>query len=441
MMFAYYLKLALRSLRQNIVITVLMVIAIAVGIGASMTMVTIFRAASGNPIPQKSAQLFAVQIDSYGPQPSASLPADFLPYRLNYVDATALMRARRATRQTVLYPISELLTPPDPQRDPVQANGHATSGDFFPMFEVPFRYGGPWGRAEDDAHAPVVVLTRRLNDRLFGGANSVGRTVTIEGLSYRVMGVTDDWRPTPAFYDLGAGGGAYTAADEFFLPFSRAIDQQWRTAGGFGCPARTPGIKGWDGMLATPCTWIALWVELPTAQAADSYRAFLRNYADVQRQNGRFNWPSRVALRDVTDWLNYSHVVPPALTTLMGVSFAILLVCLLNAAGLMLAKFMSRLGSVALRRALGASRPAIYAQCLIEAAMIGVAGALVGLGLIEVGLIACRLVLPTDFAILTRLRSADVLIALGLAILSALVAGVYPSWRTTRVECAMQLKA
>lgn len=439
-MFGYYLALALRSLRQNIFITALMVIAIAVGIGASMTMVTIFRAASGNPIPQKSAQLFAVQIDSYGPQPAASVPPDFLPYRMNYIDALALMRARRASRQTALYPISELLTPPDPQRDSAQAGGHATFADFFRMFEVPFEYGGPWGHAEDDAHAPVVVLTRRLNDRLFGGADSVGRTVTIEGEAYRVMGVTQDWRPSPSFYDLGNAGGAYTPTDEFFLPFARAIDEHWRTAGGFGCPAQASLIKGWDGMLTTPCTWIAFWVELPDARTAAAYRTFLYNYADAQRQSGRFNWPARVALRDVTDWLNYSHVVPPALTTLTGVSFAILIVCLLNAGGLMLAKFMTHTGSVALRRALGATRPAIYAQCLMEAAIIGVAGALVGFALIEVGLIACRLVLPGDFAILTRLRSADVLIALALAVLSAVAAGLYPTWRTTRVEYAVQLK-
>lgn len=439
-MFGYYLMLALRSLRQNIVLTVLMVIAIGVGIGASMTMVTIFRAASGNPIPQKSAQLFNVQIDSFGPQPGAAVPADFLPYRLTYIDAQALMRAQRASRQAALYPISVSIAPPDPQRDPAQANGHATYADFFPMFDVPFRYGGPWGHAEDDAHAPVVVLTQRLNDRLFGGADSVGRSVTIEGAAYRVVGVTRSWRPTPAFYDLGNGSGAYTADDEFFLPFTRAIDQQWRTAGGFGCPARAAIIKGWDGMLSTPCVWIALWVELPDAGAAAAYRAFLRNYADAQRQNGRFNWPARVALRDVSQWLDYSHVVPAALTTLTGVSFAILVVCLLNAAGLMLAKFMARIGSVALRRALGASRPAIYAQCLMEAAMIGVAGALAGFALIQIGLIACRLVLPDDFAILTQLRSADVLLALGLAIASALVAGLYPTWRTSRVEYGMQLK-
>ena len=105
----------------------------------------------------------------------------------------------------------------------------------------------------------------------------------------------------------------------------------------------------------------------------------------------------------------------------------------------MLAEFMARIGNVALRRAL--ERPtAIYAQCLMEAGMIGLAGALVGLGLIELGLIACRLVLPPDFAILTRLQGGDVLIALALAVFSALMAGLYPSWRTSRVAYGMQLK-
>ncbi len=45
-MSGYYFTLALRSLRRNIVFTALMIIAIGVGIGASMTMLTIFRAAS-----------------------------------------------------------------------------------------------------------------------------------------------------------------------------------------------------------------------------------------------------------------------------------------------------------------------------------------------------------------------------------------------------------
>ena len=64
-MFNYYFSLAVRSLKRNIVLTVLMIAAIGVGIGASMTTLTVFRAMSGDPIPRKSHQLYAPQIDNF----------------------------------------------------------------------------------------------------------------------------------------------------------------------------------------------------------------------------------------------------------------------------------------------------------------------------------------------------------------------------------------
>ncbi|MGH8321882.1 MAG: ABC transporter permease, partial [Gammaproteobacteria bacterium] len=54
-MFAYYLDLALRSLKRNPVLTALMILAIAVGIGASMTTLTVMHLLSGDPLPGKSA--------------------------------------------------------------------------------------------------------------------------------------------------------------------------------------------------------------------------------------------------------------------------------------------------------------------------------------------------------------------------------------------------
>src|SRR5580700_10056113 len=65
--FNYYFGLAVRSLKRNIVLTVLMIAAIGVGIGASMTTLTMFRAMAQDPIPEKSAQLFTVQIENWNP--------------------------------------------------------------------------------------------------------------------------------------------------------------------------------------------------------------------------------------------------------------------------------------------------------------------------------------------------------------------------------------
>ncbi len=438
-MFGYYFKLALRSLRRNLVLTGLMVIAIGVGIGASMTMLTIFRTASGDPIPQKSSQLFTPQIDNFGPQPNAPPQSeDQLPLYLTYMDATALMRAHAADRQAAMYATTLSIVPPDPTQIPIQGYARATYSDFFPMFDVPFKYGGPWGRAEDDAHASVVVLSRAFNDLLFSGANSVGRTLTIGDKPYRIIGVLDDWHPSPRFYDVG-GEGSFTETDQLFVPFTRAIDEQMQTSESFIC-GRTGVGKGWDGILHSNCIWIQFWVELPTARDAARYRTFLHNYAADQRKAGRFNWPPHVALRDVMQWLDYHHVVPEALDTLTSVSFAILLVCVLNATGLMLAKFMTAAAAVGVRRALGATRPAIFAQCLFEAGVIGAVGGLVGIGLTKFGLVNCRAVLPPDLSVLTRLPGSDVLIALAAAIAATLLAGLYPTWRATQVQPASQLK-
>lgn len=431
-MFAYYIQLALLSLRRNIVLTTLMIIAIGVGIGASMTMLTILRAASGDPIPQKSGQLFVPQIDNFGPRWNAWHDQDYLPPDLTYIDATGLMRAHGAVRQAAMYPTLVSITPPDPARNPIQVYARATYGDFFPMFDVPFKYGGPWTRAEDEAQASVVVLSRALNDLLFGGVDSVGRKLMVGGKSYHIIGVLDDWHPSPRFYD--PGGQTFSGTDQLFLPFTRAIEEQMPTYANLNCDRGSPA--GWEGFLHSNCIWIRFWVDLPTPRDAASYRTFLRNYAAEQRQTGRFDWPPHVALRNVRQWLSYNHVVPPTVDTLAGVSFALLSVCIFNATGLMLAKFMARSGTVCVRRALGATRPAIFSQCLVEAAVIGLIGGLLGIGLTKLGLASCRAVLQEDLSALTRLEGSDVLIALIVAVVATLLAGLYPAWRAMQVQPA-----
>ena len=46
------------------------------------------------------------------------------------------------------------------------------------------------------------MIAKALNDKLFGGGNSVGKTLRMDGNDFRIVGVLDDWRPTPKFYDL-----------------------------------------------------------------------------------------------------------------------------------------------------------------------------------------------------------------------------------------------
>ncbi|HEX4023914.1 MAG TPA: ABC transporter permease [Steroidobacteraceae bacterium] len=440
-MFGYYLNLALRSLRRNLALTILMVGTIGAGIGASMTTLTIFRSMSADPIPQKSSWLFTPQIDNEGPAEAQSVrnisTSDLLPVKLTYTDAVALMRARAAPRQAAMYLTAVAVSPPDSQLLPFQVAARATYRDFFPMFDVPFEYGAPWSAADDGTHAAVVVLSRKLNDRLFGGANSVGRSLRLDKRVYRVVGVADDWNPTPHFYDLT---GTYLGGTEqIYLPFTRAIDQQLSTEAGIGCLQRAPG-NGWQAILHSECIWIELWTELPNPIAESAYRTFLHNYADEQRASGRFSWPARVALRNVQQWLASNHVVSSNIRMLVLIAAAFLLACVLNAVALMLAKFMSNRSAVSIRRAMGANRGAIFKQCLVEAGIIGVAGGALGLGLTLLGLLIAKGLFSGADVGLTRLDGSGVAMAELLSVGATLLAGLYPGWRTARVQPAWHLK-
>lgn len=204
---------------------------------------------------------------------------------------------------------------------------------------------------------------------LFGSVNSVGKTIVLNGHDYVVTGVLDRWQPTPMFYDLN--DRAFAGAEQVFVPFTVAVQQGFPH--GATCGGKAVGA-GKDAMLRSECVWTELWVELPTASDVRRYQAFLRNYAEQQRLDGRFAWQARTRLRNVTQWLIYEQLVPNEVRILVAVAFSFLFVCMLNAMGLMLAKFMARSGSVAVRRALGAHRGAIFGQCLVEAGIVGVTG-------------------------------------------------------------------
>jgi putative ABC transport system permease protein len=119
---------------------------------------------------------------------------------------------------------------------------------------------------------------------------------------------------------------------------------------------------------------------------------------------------------------------------------AFLLICLFNAVGLLLAKFLRRSGEIGVRRALGASRRAIFAQCLVEAGVIGLLGGFFGWLLTLAGLWLVRRQ-PVDYAHLAHLDIGMFLATFVMAIAASLLAGVIPALRASRVVPAWQLKA
>lgn len=438
-MFGYYLMLGLRSLRRTPVLTALMVFGIALGIAASMTSLTVFHLMGSDPIPSKSDRLHVVQLDNWDVHQAFDEERGRLPDQLTYLDATALMAAGQADRQTAMYkvmlPVQPAAGAGGAEIKPYLMLGRATYGDFFAMFEPPFRHGGPWSREQDAARARVTVLTRPTNEKLFGGEDSVGRTVRFDGVDYTVVGVLDDWTPRVKYFDLTVG--ALSEPEEAFIPFTTALDLRAESAGNRSCYKTPP--PGWDGFLASECIWIQFWVELATPARAADYRAFLDAYVGEQKKLGRFERPLATRLPDVNEWLALQEVVSRDVEIQVGLAFAFLAVCLVNTVGLLLARFMRRAGEIGLRRALGASRGQLFLQHLVEAGVVGLSGGLVGLALTSAGLLGVR-ALYHEFAALTELDLTMVAVTLSLSVAAALAAGLFPTWHACRVQPATQLK-
>jgi putative ABC transport system permease protein len=305
---------------------------------------------------------------------------------------------------------------------------------------VPFKSGAPWSLQDEADRADVVVLAQTLAARLFPDGSAVGRTVSLEGRLYRVTGVLDAWNPTPRFYD--PNNNAFGSGEAFFIPFTTAIGHQIQTNGNYNCAVLPP--SGWDGKLGGECIWFQFWVELPDAAAVRAYRQFLSNYCAEQQRLGRFHWPPLVMLSNVHQWLDQQRVVPDEVRVNSLLALGFLAVCLVNAVGLMLARFNGRAGQFAVRRALGAMRTDIFLQCLTETAVVGVLGGILGLALTALGLAGNRASLGAfaDSADrLTHLDPSVMVITVVLAVGATLCSGLYPAWRATRVQPALQLKA
>jgi putative ABC transport system permease protein len=435
-MFFYYLQLGGRSLSRNPVVTLLIILLIAVGVAGSVTTFAVLRAVSADPLPERSARLFVPQIDNRGPN---RVTADREPDPdMTYRDVAALRGRRAATPQTAIYSITLSAVPADLELQPLSAKGYAVNADFFRMFAVPFEYGGAWSRESDDVGRSEVVIGHDLNRKFFRGSNSVGKEISLAGHTYRVSGVLNEWNPLPRFY-AAPWVQAYAPPAQVFIPFQRALDLKVPTTGGTLCAFNYMG-SGWDDLVQSECSWIAFWVELPAYADVVRFRTYLTAYAEEQRASGRFDWPANVKVYDLRQWLKYMHAVPAETRISFIVALGLLLVCTVNTVGLLLARFMRHAPDIGVRRALGASAAAIYAQYLTESGIVGLAGGLLGVLLTEFGIRGLRFVFEAKVAGIVHPDAGILSVAILLALGVSLVAAAYPVWRASRIQPAWQLK-
>ncbi len=255
-MLGYYLQLALRTLRRNIVLTSLIIASVGVGIGAYMTMLTVLLAMSGDPIPQKSEQLFVPQIDVWGRStgPRCSGRYHVAP-AVHYRDAVAFMQAHAAKRQVAMYALQLDVTP--------AAGPPRSRSREGPLMAISLRCSRRLSRRSRLGRKGRYRSCRRGG----AGRNSCGSPVSTP---VRSRSGGESGRPTVSG-DRGAGALESAAAvlrcQRQCVFASGAVlhslyhGHQPRDAKCRQQQLCVDTAAGWSGHLAGECIWIQYWAE------------------------------------------------------------------------------------------------------------------------------------------------------------------------------------
>ena len=445
-MLRYSFELAVHGLRRFPKSTVLVVLTVALGLAASMTALTLLHVLSADPLPGRSQHLYLAWVDTVLAKPAGGLEDASLNgikrsnyHRIKLADAQALLTAHRAVRQTVVADMVADEVSGDGKHAQSQQLILATTSEFIPMFGVSLRYGRDWTSAEDAARTPVVVIDTGLAQKLFGTANAVGRSVRLRNTLFHVVGVIQPFATQPRFYTLDMGAYSSDGGENLYVPYAAALDAGLVPAYSDGCDA------SFKNLVYTPvdparCASLGLWVQLDTLQQVSAYRSFLQGYVEQQMALAGFGKKPHSELTGVDDWLKQNDVVPDSVRLNVWLAGSFLLLCMLNVAGLLSARFLHRSGEVGIRRALGAPRRAVFLRHVLESGLVCLIGGALALPVTLLGLWILRQQ-GNAFSGLAQLDPAMFGALFALALAAGLLVGLLPAWRVARVDPGLCIKS
>jgi predicted permease len=445
------LRYALRGLARSPLFTAVAVLSIALGIGANTAIFTLVDEVLLRRLPVREPDqlvLFNGPRNHYGSNSGGNMLSYpmYEDFRDNFVDRGAQPKLPRVTPAVA----DNTTSPPvfsglfarravamnvgvDGQTERVP--GELVSGTYFQVLGVGAAVGRVIAPDDDQVRggSPVAVLSYDYWRTRFG-ANSqiVGKTITVSNHALTIIGVSQ---------------AGFDGVDIGYVPRIR-VPLLMKAA-------MTPN---WDDVDNRRSRWVNVFGRLKPGVTLDQAKASLQPFfhAIIEQEvlappfANTTPYTREQFLKGQVDLLPAAQGRSPIrqqlsqpLRLLLGIVAGVLLIACANVASLLIARATARQKEIAVRLALGASRPRIVGQLLVESVLLAALGGLLGL------LIAAwttRFLLgflpttDTPHVISGSIDNRILLFNFALSLATGLVFGLVPALRSTRPDLAPTLK-
>ncbi len=401
---------AFGSLAANKMRSMLTMLGIIIGVGSVVSLLAIGNGVTANVTGQLNSQgtnLIAVQGASATTNGAANGPQNGSRVRsITVEDARALAAPGAVPNALAVSPEAQA----GGQITVGNANVFATYIGVWPEYAFVHDAGVASGDFISDSDlttaSPVVVLGSNVATNLFGTDDPLGKTVRITGKGFRVIGV------------MQAKGGSFTSPDDqVFVPLPTALNTLIGDVGGASAGAsggRTiPAIllKG-----TSPET-----VDLAVAEITE-----ILNQRHRTPEGSKPDYQVTTQADIIKSVQTTLGVINIFLAVVAGISLLVGGIGIMN---IMLVSVTERTREIGIRKAVGAKESDILTQFVMEAVLISLFGAAIGVAFgLAVSAIVSRVWQPSAPSV------SAIVVSVTVAMLTGLFFGVYPARRAARLK-------
>ena len=395
------LRYGFRTLLRNPGFCAVAILALALGIGPNTAIFTMVNAVLLKPLPvpepNRVVMIWGTLLKSGFDQMPVSA-ADYLEWK---------KQAHSFDQMSAAFAIPEFGLNVSGAGDPERVSAALASKEFLPALGIKPIVGRNFLPEEDrPGGPPAVLISHALWQRRFhSDPAAIGRSLTVDGIPRTVVGVVP--------HELGE-----MVAADLWLPTAINPNNPERQNHQFGIVAR---LK-------------------PSVTVAESRAEMAVIARRLESAYPATNTGWGVTLFPMAEM--FTGRIRPVLLILLGAVGLLLLIACANLANLLLARAATREKEIAIRGALGAGRLRLIRQLLTESLVLALAGGALGLILAAWGVRLLRSVVPDMFPMLQHM-SVDVPVlafTFGISILTGLLFGLVPAWRSSHTDLNTTLK-